>query len=377
VPVIAVLAVVCVDLASAQSHLITVVAESSAVPVYAGADITQRILEGTRSEDTPITVPQGSHVLFEMPTVWESHGWYIAGTIALVTAQLLLITTLLTQRQQRRRAEHVVRAREASLQTSYRRIRQLAGRLIGAQETARANLAQDLHDDICQRLAMVLTSIDRLKGSSADIQNPDTQQFLTAMARDTRHTFEAVRRLSHDLHPATLRVLGLAPGIRVHCSEVEQRHNVQVTFTAAGEFQDLPDEVAVCFFRIAQESLRNAVVHGAAHQLSVLLTNTGEHLDMMVTDDGRGFDLEAVTRDSSGIGIISMEERARVIGATLHIATSVGHGTTIRINVPLHPAPGVPVPDVTGPAKTMPAAIQSANRPEAIAAIPPRSIAGE
>jgi len=323
-------------------------------------EIAGQILNGTAPDNIPISavaavpmfdwravkrwgidasqLPAGSQILFRTLTVWDIHGWYIAATSVVVTAQLLLITALLTQRARRRRAEHIVRAREAALRTSYDRIRLLAGRLINAQEAARASIAQDLHDDICQRLAMVSTAIDRLKNLSGHIQDTDTQRSFAALARDTRWTFETVRRLSHDLHPATLRVLGLVPAIKTHCSEVAKRHNVEVSFTSDGDLQYVPDDVAVCFFRIAQESLRNGVIHGEAHRCTVSITRSGDHVEMTVIDDGHGFNLEAISHDSGGVGIISMEERARAIGGTLYIVSTAERGTTIRVRAPLTPA---------------------------------------
>ena len=331
------------------------------------AETALQILKGTPPENIPITavattpvfdwrqmkrfgidpskLPAESKILYRTPTVWEAYGRYIAGTIIVVTAQLLLITGLLTQRRRRRRAERIVRAREESLRTSYDRIRQLAGRLINAQEAARASIAQDLHDDICQRLAMVSTAIDRLKNSSGHIQNADVQRSFAVLTRDAHGTFEAVRRLSHDLHPATLRVLGLVPAMKTHCTEVAKRHNVQVTFTAEGDLQHVPDDVAVCFFRIAQESLRNGVEHGEAQRLSVFLTRSGDDIEMTVTDDGKGFSLDAVGRDSSGVGVISMEERAHAIGGTLYIVSGAERGTTIRIRAALKSVPRVSLPD--------------------------------
>jgi signal transduction histidine kinase len=276
-----------------------------------------------------------------------------------VGLQLALIAGLLTQRARRRRAEQTIRTREASLQKSYDRIRLLARRLINAQETARANIAQDLHDDICQRLAMVATAIDRLKTSSGDIQNVKTQRLFAALTRDAHGTFEVVRALSHDLHPATLSVLGVVPAIKTHCMEVAKRHNVQVIFTTQGDFPYVPNDVAVCFFRVAQESLRNAVEHGEANRLTVSLTRSGDDLEMTVTDNGRGFDLDAVNRDGSGVGVISMEERARAIGGTLHIVSGAQRGTIIRIKAPIIPPRPVSVPDVSGPTDTMPVAARS------------------
>jgi len=330
-------------------------------------EIARQILDGTSAENIPIRpvstvpmfdwrevkrwgidvskLPPDSRILFRTPTMWESYGWYIAGTIVVVVAQLLLITGLLTQRERRRRAERIVRAREASLRTSYDRIRLLAGRLINAQEAARASIAQDLHDDICQRLAMVSTAIDHLGNSSGRIQDADTQRAFAALARDTRGAFESVRRLSHDLHPATLRVLGLVPAIKTHCIELTKRHDVRVTFTTEGDLQHVPDDVAVCFFRIAQESLRNGVVHGAAHRFTVSLTRSGDDIEMTVTGDGKEFDVNAATGDTSGVAVISMEERARAIGGTLYILSSADRGTTIRIRAPLKSAFPVDAPD--------------------------------
>ena len=357
------------------------IAEVSAVPIYtvsdlyvgsgvvggmmrteeatgaAVAQIARRILEGTPPENIPIVavptapvfdwrevkhwgidiakLPADSRILFRTATIWEAYRWYVVGTIAVVSLQLALIAGLVTQRARRRRAEETIRTREASLRKSYDRIRQLAGRLINAQEAARASIAQDLHDDICQRLAMVSTSIDRLKTSPGDIQDVKTQRLFATLARDTRGTFESVRRLSHDLHPATLRVLGLVPAIKTHCGEVTKRHNVQVTFTAEGDFRYVPEDVAVCFFRVAQESLRNGVEHGEANRLTVSLTRFGDELEMTVTDDGRGFNRDPASRDGSGVGVISMEERARAVGGTLYIVSGADHGTTIRIRAPL------------------------------------------
>ena len=260
------------------------------------------------------------------------------GTIIVVAAQLVLIAGLLTERASRRRAESAIRASEASLRTSYERIRQMAGRLINAQEAARADIARDLHDDICQQLVYVSMGVSTLKNSAGTIQDTETQRAFAELERDTEGTFEGIRRLSHDLHPASLRILGLAPALKTHCAEVEKRHHVKVVFKA-GDIGPLHSDLAVCFFRIAQESLRNGVVHGQATRFDVSLTRVDHHLDMTVTDNGRGFDLDAVRqRASGGLGLVSMEERAHVVGGEVQIVTGIGRGTSIRVRAPLEPA---------------------------------------
>jgi signal transduction histidine kinase len=361
------------------------IAQASPVPVYSAAEvymgtgvvggmmrplrangarlgeIARRILDGTPPESIPIErvqvvptfdwrqlrrlginpsdLPAGSDIRFRTPTVWESFRGYIIGAVVVVVTQLLLITALLTQRAHRHQAEKTVLAREATLRTSYERIRQLAGRLINAQEAARADLARDLHDDVCQQLAYVSMGVSSLKGSPGRIQDAETQEAFAELERDTLGMFEEIRRLSHDLHPPTLRLLGLTPALKAHCKEVEKRHDVRVSLNADDGLGPLHPDVAICLFRIAQESLRNGLVHGGARRCAVSLVKAGEFVELTVTDDGRGFDLEAVRRNGSGLGIVSMEERARAIGGHVAIVTAPGRGTTVCVRAPATPPP--------------------------------------
>lgn len=146
--------------------------------------------------------------------------------------------------------------------------------------------------------------------------------------------FEGLRRLSHELHPATLRLMGLAAALRAHCQEVGKRYGLEIGLATDGEFSDLHPDVAACFFRIAQESLRNGIAHGAAKRIAVSLVRGGKHVELSVTDDGRGFDLETVRRNGGGLGLVSIEERAGAVGADVQILTELGKGTTIRVRGP-------------------------------------------
>jgi two-component system sensor histidine kinase UhpB len=275
-----------------------------------------------------------------VPAAWESYPEYALGVFVVVAAQLLLIAGLLTQRARRRYAEETIRAREASLQTSYRRIRQLAGRLINAQETARAEIARDLHDDVCQELVGVSMSLNSLRHSGGQLQDEHAQQSLSGIQRSMTHIVDGVRRLSHDLHPATLQLLGLAAALEAHCVEVEKRFDVQVSFNRENELGEVPPEIALCLFRIAQEALRNGAVHGAARRLGVSIARFREHLELRVSDDGRGFDLDAVKRDGNGLGLVSLEERAYTVGGDVSIITRPQVGTTIRIRIPVQARAG-------------------------------------
>ena len=303
-------------------------------------EMALRILEGTPPERIPVErargqadirlaavaalghrparLPPGSDIRSEARRCWELYGSYIMATVVVVIAQLLLIAGLLRQRARLRSADNTIRASEASLRTSYDRIRQMAGRLINAQEAARADIARDLHDDVCQKLAYVAIGVNTLRTGTGNIADPETQRVFDDLDREMDNTFDGIRRLSHDLHPATLRLLGLAPALRAHCSEVAKRQGVEVKFSAGEGVGTVHPDVAVCFFRIAQESLRNGIVHGGAKHLAVTLDRSGDQLDLAVVDDGGGFDVHAVqSNGNGGLGLVTMEERVNLVGGTI------------------------------------------------------------
>jgi len=282
----------------------------------------------------PATLPQESEIRFTPATTWHAYRAYVVAALMIITAQLVLIAGLITQRTQRRRVEQALRANEATLRTSYERTRQLAKGLIDAQESVRAGIARELHDDVCQDLVALSLAICGLKRSARTINSARAQQELSNLQRWAVTLADGVRRRSHDLHPATLGLLGLASAIKGHCIEVRKRHSVDVRFVDEGDLGPVDQRVAVCLFRVAQEALRNGLVHGAARRLVVSLGRFGDMIELNVTDDGSGFDLESVRRSGSGLGLVSIEERAYALGGEVHITSHPGLGTTVHVRVP-------------------------------------------
>jgi signal transduction histidine kinase len=283
---------------------------------------------------SPSRLPPESVIQFQEPTTWERYRWQIITAVSLMICQALLIGALLTQRARRRRAEEVNRTSETALRTSYERIRHLAGRLINAQEAARTRVAADLHDDVSQELAGLSIAVSSLKRWQRNIQDTVTQEALSALQRRALGLVERVRRLSHDLHPGTLRHVGLAGALEAHCVEVEERYDIQVTFNVEGDLRYIGDDAALCLFRISQEAMRNAATHGHARRLTVSASRSTKSVELTITDDGTGFDLGAARQGSDGLGLVSMEERARAAGGQVHIVTEPRQGTTVRVTVP-------------------------------------------
>jgi two-component system sensor histidine kinase UhpB len=115
---------------------------------------------------------------------------------------------------------------------------------------------------------------------------------------------------------------------------VEQRYDTRVKFETRGDLALIPQETALCLFRISQEALRNAVSHGNARRIALSVVASGESVELTVIDDGTGFDLHESRRRGRGLGLVSMEERAHLIGGDLDISSRPGAGTTIRVRVP-------------------------------------------
>jgi signal transduction histidine kinase len=142
-----------------------------------------------------------------------------------------------------------------------------------------------------------------------------------------------IQSLSHELHSAKLQYLGIAGAMRGFCREFGQQQKVEVNF----QTQDLPGplspDTSLCFFRVLQESLHNAVKHSGVQQFEVRLWGTSDEIHLTVGDSGEGFDRESA-KTSRGLGLISMEERLKLVRGTLSIDSQPKRGTTIHACVP-------------------------------------------
>lgn len=207
----------------------------------------------------------------------------------------------------------------------------LSARFVSAQEEERSHLARELHDDVSQRLALIVVTLDRLRenppGSPAEIRTAldDLFERIADVSSD-------IHRLSHRLHPATLS-LGLAPGLRSLSMSMERQHGLEIVMV----FLDLPDsiprDVSLCLYRVAQEALNNVVKHSGVKQARLELVGSAGNLVLRVIDSGRGFDSSANTE--SGLGLLSMRERLRLVGGSFAIHSQPAQGTQLVVTVPL------------------------------------------
>ena len=219
-------------------------------------------------------------------------------------------------------------------QRSHTQVRDLAGRLLTAQEEERRRIARDLHDDVNQELTAQSIALSTLGKRLHDVTTPADQEELARLETRTSDLARTIRHLSHSLHPGALQHVGLVAAIRGYCRGFEREHGFPVTFESSGELGTVPSDVALCLFRVTQEGLGNVARHAKAQHVRVTVRRERADVVLTIGDDGRGFDL-AEARRHHGLGLISLDERVRVVGGRLTIDSQPQRGTELRITVPL------------------------------------------
>ena len=233
-------------------------------------------------------------------------------------------------------AQGAVLESEASLRASNEQIRALAGRLIVAQEAERTRIAHELHDDVSQRLAGISITVSRLRRLARAPEADGTMEgALSEVQQRTIELADSVRHLSHSLHPGLLKHASLLPALRAHCDEFGKQNDITVSFSADDGFGTINEDVKLCLFRVAQEALRNTARHAGAHRVEVSLFRTPKGARLVIADDGKGFDVAAVSRRGAGLGLRSIHERVSQVGGTMSILSGGRRGTAVEVHVPL------------------------------------------
>lgn len=215
---------------------------------------------------------------------------------------------------------------------SERTLRELSGRLISSQEEERRRIARELHDHIGQELALLCVQAQRVDSGVSDEEQTRSAD-VHELYKRIKEIATDVSKLSHRLHSSELDFLGLSAAAERLCRDFANQHGIDVDY----QIKTLPrleNAKALCFYRVLQEALQNVAKHSHASRVDVELRGVGGELVLKIIDSGVGFDVEKA-RYASGLGILSMRERLKLIGGRLQIVSSEGQGThlvaTVRI----------------------------------------------
>lgn len=224
---------------------------------------------------------------------------------------------------------------ERELRASEQRLQLLSGKLLNMQEEERKKLARDLHDRVGQVLAALKMKLGVIRRHSHE---EGVASKVDECIEGADRLSDEVRGLTQELRPPQLEELGLSGALRVYVERYAQSARLSCHYSAPDTLPALPPVTEVSCFRIAQEALTNVLRHSSATSVWVELAVEGGTLHLTVRDDGGGFDSTAVRERvarGDSTGLISMEERAALVGGSVDISTASGVGTTVHAILPM------------------------------------------
>jgi len=206
-----------------------------------------------------------------------------------------------------------------------------------SQEEERKRIARELHDDTAQALYALTRQVDYYLRTAANLL-PDTVEFLRGLRDQIRSVSQGVRRFSQDLRPPLLDDLGLLTTLRWMVNDIKERCGIDAQLELIGGERRLEPDVELAIFRICQEALRNVEKHSAATKVEVKVAFNAWSLQIFIVDNGKGFnmskELSELPREGR-LGLVGMEERARLLGGTISIHSAINQGTRVVIKLPV------------------------------------------
>ncbi len=205
----------------------------------------------------------------------------------------------------------------------------LGALLIDAQEQERKRVARELHDGVSQELAVISIQVAQARLSTSDEAVRST---LEKVYDKLQQVLSDVGHMSHQLHPSTLKHLGLSAAIKVLCDDVSRAHGINVGFTDKGAPQPACNDTALCLYRVTQEALHNVVKHSRCNRAWVELGCNNNEITLYICDQGVGFNPHTA---KTGLGLVSMRERLHLIGGRMGVTSRRGSGTRIEAYAPI------------------------------------------
>jgi signal transduction histidine kinase/uncharacterized MnhB-related membrane protein len=258
-------------------------------------------------------------------TVASSQGTALALQVWTLLAAMLALFVAIIVEQRFAGKRHLLAA--------HTEVRELAGRLIATQEQERARLARDLHDDINQRLAAASIELSTLRKQIG----PPHNEAICALQDRIVGLSDDVRQLSHQLHPSCLQHAGLRAALNDLCILSSGPSRPRVYLVADEDIDELHPEIALCIYRVAQESVANAIRHARAREVTLRATVDAGIATLRVLDDGQGIDTAPCGQTRHGIGITSMHERTKLLGGSFHLTSTTGKGVDVCVRIPTIP----------------------------------------
>lgn len=212
-------------------------------------------------------------------------------------------------------------------------VSELPRKVFFAQEEERSRIARELHDDINQRIAMLVWELAELAKKRPDSESA-LRSSLESANDQLRNVVADIQAISRRLHAADLEYLGLYGAARALCRETAEQQHVKIDFECDPALPRLPNTISLCLYRVLQEALQNAIKHSGTQRFKVAITGSAREVQLSVQDGGAGFD-PGKNGQQRGLGLISMRERMRLVQGEFSVESQPGRGTTVRCKAPV------------------------------------------
>ena len=228
---------------------------------------------------------------------------------------------------------------EQALQMSERELRLLSSQLLFAQEKERGRIARELHDSVGQSLSAITFLVEGTLHRVGKAKTETAIKSFELLIPAIQNAVKEVRRICKDLRPPSLDDLGILETIGLFCLDFQKVFpDVQIKSEIHLEENGIPESLKIVFYRVLQEAMNNIAKHSKAESVVITLKEENRTLELIVEDNGIGFDLEkavSVENPRRGFGLASMRERTELSGGFLAIETRKGEGTLIRASWPV------------------------------------------
>ncbi|MFN2246298.1 MAG: PAS domain-containing sensor histidine kinase [Candidatus Promineifilaceae bacterium] len=227
---------------------------------------------------------------------------------------------------------------QENIEKHRRQLQRLSAQLIAAREAESKRISQELHDVIGQSLTAVSINLAQIKQDLSADEPAAVWGRLAESEILISQTLAETRKLALELRPTMLDDLGLIPTLRWYIHQFEKRLNIPVAFTSAGKIsQPLSPELETVIYRVVQEGLTNVARHARAGEVAIKLNYQPDRTLLIISDDGVGFDAKQLYQSKNiddHLGLLGIGERIAPFAGVLHVDSSLGKGTTLKVTFP-------------------------------------------
>jgi signal transduction histidine kinase len=211
----------------------------------------------------------------------------------------------------------------------------LTARLFQSQELERRRIARELHDEAGQALTGINFTLETI-GKNLSAESQSTKRLIYDVKKQINRTYQDIRRLSYTLHPALLSDMGLEPALDSYMTSIAKHSEMDIDFKIVGFKERLNPEIETVLYRLSQEALTNTLKHSGAANFKLSIVKSYPHIIFTAKDDGVGFDASELNQHKDTLGLLSMRERASMLGGSFSLQSAKGKGTHIRIKIPIN-----------------------------------------